>query len=106
MTKNQIIRFLQKLPIFYIYNLDIVYHKMTFGGSYYYRYMFDAHRQFSKTPLSEVVLSLYKLRGHIRAIHLVYIDSATGKMRFLDYVDHFIDCDSLSDFINSKNKQL
>lgn len=103
MTKNEIIRFLQKLPMYCIYDLDIVYHKMTFGGSYYYRYMFRVDRNFSATPLCDVLSSLYKLRANIRAIHLAYTDGATGQLRFLDYlVKDFIDCDSLSDFLNSK----
>lgn len=103
MTKNEIIRFLQKLPMSYIYDLDIVYHKMTFDGSYYYRYMFRVDRKFSATPLCDVLSSLYELRANIRAIRLFYTDGVTGKLRFLDYlVKDFIDCDSLSDFLNSK----
>lgn len=102
MTKNEIIRFLQKLPARYIYHLDVVYHKMTFGGSFYYRYVYGSDHCFSVTPLCDVLLSLYKLRGNIRSIHLVYYNS-NDELNFIDYmVRDFVDCKTLSDFINSK----
>lgn len=102
MTKNEIIRELQKFPIRRIYHLDIVYHKMTFDGSFYYRYVYSAGRRFSTSPLSEVLLSLYKLRGAVRALYLVYYDSS-GQLDFIDYkAKDFVDCETLSDFINSK----
>lgn len=48
------------------------------------------------------MLSLYKLRAYVRAIHLVYFD-IQGQMQQIDYmVKDFIDCETLSDFINSK----
>nr|DAE47367.1 MAG TPA: hypothetical protein [Microviridae sp.] len=107
MTKINIIRLLQKLSPYCIYCLDIVYHKMVYDGSYYYRYQYSANYPvFCKTPLVEVLLSLYKQRGNIRSIHLVYFDNQ-GQKQQIDYmVRDFVPCDNLSDFINSKNKQL
>ena len=103
MTKSNLISFLKTLPMFAIKSLDIVYHKMTFDGCSYYRYQFSTTCPCEcNTPLVEVLLSLYKLRGYVRAIHLVYFDRL-GQMQQLDYmVKDFVDCDSLSDFINSK----
>lgn len=102
MNKNEIIRGLQKLSPYCIKCLDIVYHKMTSRGSYYYRYNYSAMSEFFSTPLCEVLLSLYKLRGYVRSIHLVYYDKQ-GQMQQLDYmVKDFVECDTLSDFINSK----
>lgn len=102
MKKNEIIRGLQKLSPYRIKCLDIVYHKMTTCGSYYYRYNFSAMSQFTDVPLCEILLSLYKLRAYVRAIHLVYFD-IQGQMQQIDYmVKNFIDCETLSDFINSK----
>ena len=102
MKKNEIIKGLQKLSPYRIKCLDIVYHKMTNTGSYYYRYNYSAMAHFTDVPLCEVLLSLYKLRGYVRAIHLVYFD-IQGQMQQLDYmVKEFVDCGTLSDFINSK----
>lgn len=102
MKKNEIIKGLQKLSPYRIKCLDIVYHKMTNTGSYYYRYNYSAMAHFTDVPLCEVLLSLYKLRGYVRAIHLVYFD-IQGQMQQLDYmVKDFVDCGTLSDFINSK----
>lgn len=103
MTKSNIIRFLQNLAPCRVKSLDIVYHKMTFNGSYYYRYQYSTTCPVRcDTPLVEILLSLYKLRGNIRAIHLVYFDKQ-GQMQQLDYmVNDFVDCGTLSDFINSK----
>lgn len=102
MNKNEIIRGLQKLSPYRIKCLDIVYHKMTNSGSYYYRYNYSAMAQFTDVPLCEVLLSLYKLRGYVRAIHLCYFDKQ-GQMQQIDYmVEAFVDCETLSDFINSK----
>lgn len=107
MTKLNIIRFLQNLPPHSIKCLDIVYHKITFDSSvsYYYNYSTDIH--FSEpplcnTPLIEVLLSLYKLRGNIRAIHLVFFDSR-GQLDSINYVAKKCNYSkSLSDFINFK----
>lgn len=102
MKKNEIIKGLQKLSPYRIKCLDIVYHKMTNTGSYYYRYNYSAMAHFTDVPLCEVLLSLYKLRGYVRSIHLVYFD-IQGQMQQLDYmVKDFVDCGTLSDFINSK----
>ena len=103
MNKLNIIRFLQKLAPCHIKMLDIVYHKMTFNGYSYYRYQYSTTCPVEcNTPLVEVLLSLYKLRGNIRALHLIYFDSQ-GQMQQLDCIsEDFIDCNSLSDFINSK----
>lgn len=102
MTKNEIIRGLQTLSPYCIKCLDIVYHKMTTRGSYYYRYNYSAMAQFTDVPLCEALQSLYKLRGYVRAIHLVYFDKQ-GLMQQIDYkVRDFVDCETLSDFINSK----
>lgn len=102
MTKNEIIRVLQLLNPSRIKDLDIVYHKMTSRGSYYYRYNYSAMSEFFSTPLCEVLLSLYKLRGYVRAIHFVYYDKQ-GQKQQMDYmVKDFVDCETLSDFISSK----
>lgn len=103
MTKSNIIRFLQKLAPCRIKYLDIVYHKMTNCGSYYYRYQYSATSPVRcETPLVEVLLSLYKLRGYIRAIHFVYYDNQ-GQKQLMDYVvKDFVYLNTLSDFINSK----
>lgn len=102
MTKNEIIRCLQKLSPYCIKCLNIVYHKTTSRGSYYYRYNYSAMAYFSDVPLCEVLLSLYKLRGYVCSIHLVYYDKQ-GQMQQIDYmVKDFVDCGTLSDFINSK----
>lgn len=102
MKKNELIRGLQKLSPNRIKCLDIVYHKMTSHCSYYYRYNYSSKSEFFSTPLVEVLLSLYKLRAYVRAIHLVYFD-IHGQMQQIDYmVKDFIDCETLSDFINSK----
>lgn len=102
MKKNEIIKGLQKLSPYRIKCLDIVYHKMTNTGSYYYRYNYSAMAHFTDVPLCEIMLSLYKLRGYVRAIHLVYFD-IQGQIQQLDYmVKDFVECGTLSDFINSK----
>ena len=102
MTKNQVIRFLQKFPPYRIKCLDIAYHKVTSLGSYYYRYHFSSMTEFFDVPLCEVLSSLYKLRAYIRAINLVYFDKQ-GQIHELDYfVNDCVDCETLSDFINSK----
>lgn len=102
MTKNEIIRLLQKLSPYCIKSLDIVYHKMTSSGSYYYMYNYSAMAQFTDVPLCEVLLSLYKLRSYVRVMHLFYFDKQ-GQMQQLHYkVKDFVDCGTLSDFINSK----
>lgn len=102
MTKNDIIRCLQKLSPYCIKSLDIVYHKMTSNGSYYYQYNYSAMAQFTDVPLCEVLLSLYKLRGYVRVLHLVYFDKQ-GQMQQIHYkVKDFVDCGTLSNFINSK----
>lgn len=102
MKKNEIIRGLQKLSPYCIKSLDIVYHKMTSSGSYYYLYNYSSKSEFFSTPLVEVLLSLYKLRGYVRVIHLVYFDKQ-GQMQQIDYkVRNFVGCLTLSDFINSK----
>ena len=102
MTKNEIIKLLQKLSPYCIKSLDIVYHKMTNCGSYYYLYNYSAMAQFTDVPLCEVLLSLYKLRGYVRVVHLVYFDKQ-GQMQQIDYkVKNFVNCGTLSNFINSK----
>lgn len=102
MTKKDIICVLQLLNPTRIKDLDIVYHKITSRGSYYYRYNYSAMSEFFSTPLCEVLSSLYKLRGYVRSIHLVYFDNH-GQMQQIDYmVKDFVDCETLSDFINSK----
>lgn len=102
MKKNEIIRGLQKLSPCCIKCLDIVYHKMTNHGSYYYRYNYSSKSEFFSTPLAEVLPSLYKLRAYVRAIHLVYFD-IQGQMQQIDYmVKDSTYCETLSDFINSK----
>lgn len=104
MTKNEIIRELQKLSFYSIKSLDIVYHKMTHDSSVYYRYNYSAMEHFSNTPLCEVLLSLYKLRGCIRAIHLVYF-GRHGQIHQLDWVANgCVYCETLNDFINIKKK--
>lgn len=103
MTKSNIIIFLQKLSPYCIKSLDIIYHKITFDSSVYYRHHYSAMQYFSNTPLCEVLLSLYKLRGCIRAIHLVYFDKQ-GQMQQLDWVaKDCVYCETLNDFINIKN---
>lgn len=103
MTKNEIIRVLQLLNPSRIKDLDIVYHKMTSRGSYYYRYQYSVTFPVRcDTPLVEVLLSLYKLRGYVRSIHLVYYDKQ-GQKQQIDYmVGDFVYCETLSDFIDSK----
>lgn len=102
MTKNEIIRGLQKLSPYRIKCLDIVYHKITHDSSVYYRYHYSAMHHFSNTPLCEVLLSLYKLRGSIRAIHLVYFDMH-GELEQIDWVaKDCVYCETLNDFINIK----
>lgn len=102
MTKNEIIRLLQKLSPYCIKSLDIVYHKMTSSGSYYYLYNYSAMARFTDVPLCEVLLSLYKLRSYVRVIYLVYFDKQ-GQMQQIHYkVKDFVDCGTLSNFINSK----
>lgn len=102
MTKNEIIRGLLKLSPYCIKSLHIVYHKMTSNGSYYYLYNYSAMAQFTDVPLCEVLLSLYKLRAYVRVIHLVYFDKQ-GQMQQIDYkVKDFVNCGTLSNFINSK----
>lgn len=104
MKKNEIIRELQKLSLYSIKSLDIVYHKITSDSSVYYRYSYSAVHHFSNTPLCEVLLSLYKLRDSIRAIHLVYFDKH-GLMEQLDWVaNDCVYCETLNDFINIKKK--
>lgn len=103
MTKSNIIRFLQKLSPYSIKSLDIVYHKMTCSGSYYYLYNYSSNSEFFSTPLVEVLLSLYRLRGYVRVLNLVYFDKQ-GQMQQLNYkVKDFVGCATLSDFINSKS---
>lgn len=104
MTKNEIIRFLQKLSPCKIQCLDVIYHKMTNYGSYYYHYQYSAIHQLSLgTPLCEVLLSLYKLRSCIRGINLVYFDKQ-GQMQQLDwFAEDSICCKTLNDFINTIN---
>lgn len=102
MKKSEIIRLLQKVPPHCIKSLDIVYHKMTSSGSYYYLYNYSSKSEFFSTPLVEVLLSLYKLRGYVRVIYLVYFDKK-GQLQQIDYkVRNFVGCSTLSDFINSK----
>lgn len=102
MTKNEIINVLQLLNPSRIKDLDIVYHKTSRYGSYYYRYTYSSMSEFFSTPLCEVLMSLYKQRGYIRAINLVYYDNQ-GQEHQVDYMArYFVDCDTLSDFINSK----
>ena len=102
MTKSNIIRFLQNLPPRSIKTLDIVYHKITFDSSVSYHYSYSSDFSFGDTPLIDVLLSLYKLRGNIRAIHLTFTDSR-GQLDSLDYVAKTCNyCSSLSDFINFK----
>ena len=103
MTKNEIIRGLLKLSPYCIKSLDIVYHKMTSSGSYYYMYQYSATFPVRcETPLVEVLLSLYKLRSYVRVIHLVYFDKQ-GQMQQIHYkVKDFVNCGTLSNFINSK----
>lgn len=102
MTKNEIIRLLQKLSPYCIKSLGLVYHKMTSNGSYYYLYNYSAMAQFTDVPLCEVLMSLYKLRSYIRVIHLVYFDKQ-GQMQEIHYkVKNFANCGTLSNFINSK----
>lgn len=102
MTKNEIIRLLQKLSPYCIKSLDLVYHKMTSNCSYYYLYNYSAMAQFTDVPLCEVLMSLYKLRSYIRVIHLVYFDKQ-GQMQEIHYkVKNFANCGTLSNFINSK----
>lgn len=102
MTKIEIIRCLQKLSPYRIKFLDIVYHKPIDFGSYCYRYTYSAMSEFTDVPLCEVISSLYKLRSYVRAINLVYFD-IHGQIQQIDYsVNDCIDCDTLSDFINSK----
>lgn len=103
MTKNEIIRCLQKLSPYCIKSLDVIYHKITFDSSIYYRYRYSAMSEFFSTPLVEILLSLYKLRGCVRAIHLVYFDNQ-GQMQQLDWVaKDCVYCETLNDFINIKN---
>lgn len=104
MTKNEIIRELQKFSLYSIKSLDIVYHKMTHDTPVYYRYRYSSIQNFSNTPLSEVLLSLYKLRGCIRSIHLVYF-GRHGQIQQLDWVaNDCVYCETLNDFINIKKK--
>lgn len=103
MTKSNLISFLKTLPVKYIKSLDVVYHKMTFNGSYYYRYQYSTTCPVRcDTPINEILLTLYKFRGYVRSIHLVYFDRL-GQLQQLDYmVKDFVECDTLSDFIHSK----
>ena len=102
MTKNEIIRCLQKLSPHRIISLDILYHKYTSRGSYCYHYSFSSMAEFTDVPLCEVLSSLYKLRAYVRYIHVVYID-IQGRFEQIDYyVSPPSDCETLSDFINSK----
>lgn len=102
MTKLNVIRFLQKLAPYRIKCLDIVYHKITSDCSAYYRYQYSTTLQYDPTPLVEILLSLYKFRGNIRAIHLVYFDKQ-GQKQQLDYIaKDCVYCRTLLDFINSK----
>lgn len=104
MKKNDIIRFLQNLSPRCICCLDIVFHKMTTDGSFYYRYQFSVSPTFpsSSTPLAKVLLTLWSLRRNVRAIHLVYLDSLNQQQQVEYIVRDFVPCDRLSDFINSK----
>lgn len=103
MTKNKIIRFLQKLSPYRIKCLDIAYHKISYDSSVCYRYHYSALMPFYDTPLCEVLLSLYKLRGCIRAINLVYFDNQ-GQMQQLDwFAKDCVCCKTLNDFINIIN---
>ena len=104
MTKDEIIRFLQKLSPCCIKCLDIAYHKMSYDSSVCYRYHYSA-----LMPLIMILhfvryfLSLYKLRGCIRAINLVYFDKQ-GQMQQLDwFAKDCVCCKTLNDFINIIN---
>lgn len=104
MNKNDIIRFLQNLSPWCIKCLDIVFHKMTTDGSFYYRYQFPVSPTFpsSSTPLTEILLILWSLRRNVRAIHLVYLDSQNQEQQVEYMVKDFVPCGNISDFINSK----
>lgn len=102
MTKNEIIRCLQLLPPYRIKFLEIVFHKETSRGSFYYRYTYSAMSEFTDVPLCEVLSSLYKLRSCVRSINLVYFDTQGTIQRFDYRVSDCIDCDTFSDFVNSK----
>lgn len=103
MTKLNFIRFLQKLSPYCIKSLDIVYHNVTFDGSSYYRYQYSVNLCYDPTPLVEVLLSLYKLRGNVRSIHLVYFDSQHQREQQLEYIAKDCTyCRTLTEFINSK----
>nr|DAH91802.1 MAG TPA: hypothetical protein [Microviridae sp.] len=100
MTKNKIIRLLQKLAPCRIKSLELIYHKLTPNGSAWYKYNYTSMSEFFSTPLVEVLLSLYRLRGNIRAIHLVYFDNQGQKQELRYLADDCKFCDNLSDFIN------
>lgn len=105
MTKNEIIRILRELSPSCIKSLDIVYHKSTYDSSAYYRHHYSAKQYFTNTALCEVLLSLYKLRGCIRAISLVYFDYKQGREQQLDWIaDDCVYCETLHDFIKTIKK--
>lgn len=105
MKKNEIIRGLQKLSPSRIKILDIIYHKDTPEGSirFIYNYSSSSSIPFCDTPLCEVLMSLYKLRRHVREIYLVYCDPLGQLQEFYWTPRDCMYCSSLSDFINIKN---
>lgn len=107
MTKNEIIRELSKCNPCRVRSLFVVYHNPSSSVKYCFTYDNDP---FSGVPpltacreLAKVILSVYKLRRYIKAIHVSYFSSSDG-----EYIIRSFDSDyyvySISDFIKSIKK--
>lgn len=110
MTKNEIIRELSKFNPALIARLFIVYHNTSANVRYAFTYekvltCNSAHSHEEFKELSRVLLSLHKLRRHIKCLHVVYW-VPTSENDWLER--HYDSCSnyvySISDFIKTIKK--
>lgn len=107
MTKNEIVRELSKCSPCRIRSLFVVYHNPSSSVKYCFTY--DNDPFFGVPPLNacrelvDVILSAYKLRRYIKAIHVSYFSSSDGEciIRSFDS-DRYVY--TISDFIKTLNK--
>lgn len=110
MTKNEIIRELLKINPNLIARLFIVYHNSSANVRYTFTYEKALVHNSSRTheevkELARVLLSLYKLRRHIKCLRVVYWVPASKN----DWLERYYDsCPnsvySISDFIKTIKK--
>ena len=108
MTKNEIIRELLRFNPALIARLFIVYHNTSTNVKYTFTYestLAHASTYDERKELARVLLSLYKLRRHIKCIRVVYwVRTSEDDLleRYYDSCSNYVY--SISDFIKTIKK--